>query len=317
MKRAHSRFFLRRRPRLDRWLGLAALGAGTVMQLACSANEGHGGQGTVPDANVCLEVTSHPDYPDQVYYQRKTWDPVARILTKEGSASSAFTKVDTLQWRYADAGRIITYIGVEQPFQHDYLYDEHDNVREFRLSYPAKPNLFAASTADTWIGYRNENEYDPAGRLAASTVSAFGQSPSSPPYRLSFGEDEAGRCQRIEYPSTIELRSYDESGRLKHTELTKDGVLQNHVDLTYDDRGRLHTRSYTADVSQPYSGMGTATTTFDYGSDGSQTITYHNPLTDIANDENIVVTRTPACQPIDDDIGAPADLRCRLPQSND
>jgi hypothetical protein len=302
-----------RRSSVDWRIALVALGAGVAMQPACSFSDD-----PTPSSAACIEVTTHADFPDQTYYQRKTWDPLARILMEEGSASAAFTNVDTLKWRYADHGRVLAYIGVEQPFQHDYAYDDHDNLSEFRLSYPDKPDVLTPSTAHTSSGYTSQNDYSPAGRLVGASVSDFGDSPTNPPYRLTFGEDDAGRCQRIERTydsgsSTVETRSYDDAGRLKRAEVTVNGTLTSHVDRTYDDQGRLHTRDYTAVVRVGFDGIGTATTTHEYASDGAETITTHDPLTDIGNDEHIVVTRSAACRAIDLAIGKPEDLRCRQP----
>jgi hypothetical protein len=111
-----------------------------------------------------------------------------------------------LKWRYAPEGRIIAYIGVEQPFQHDYDYDDHANVVRFRLSYPGTPDLLTPSTAPTWIGTSYENQYSPAGRLATSTITGFGDGAGGPPARhRTYTEDDAGRCWRIESPDADAL----------------------------------------------------------------------------------------------------------------
>ena len=79
--------------------------------------------GAVPSGSSvtdgCLEVLTWRDSPTR-QETRATWDPELRILTKETrSLTAAAQSVATLKWRYAAEGRIIAYIGVEQPFQHD------------------------------------------------------------------------------------------------------------------------------------------------------------------------------------------------------
>jgi len=295
---------------------LWAVGGAATLQLGCIASETPADDAEfVTGAKGCVEVTTHAGYPNRTYYRRRTWDRAARILTEEGSSSRTFTEVGTLKWRYTTDGRILAYIGVEQPFQHDYVYDDHDNVSEFRLSYPAKPDLMTPSTADTWIGTRYGNEYGADGRLTASTMSHFGSSASGGS-RSMFFEDGAGRCERIEKtfvsaePST-ETRLYDEAGRVKHVEAAQQGALVDHTDSTYDDQGRIQTYTF---VLEPRTGFarGMVSTTYDYLPDGTQTITRDDTLTDVADDLHVVTRRSAACQAIDAEIGKPADQRCRV-----
>jgi YD repeat-containing protein len=282
----------------------AALGA------ACS--------GAVPsDPSVtdgCLEVVTWPDNPTR-QETRATWDPALRILTRETrSLPAAPQSVATLKWRYATEGRIIAYIGVDQPFQHDYDYDEHANVVQFRLSYPGTPDLFTPSTAPTWIGTSYENQYSPAGRLAASTITTFGDGAGAPPARhRTFTEDDAGRCWRIESPDAdspyVETRTYDDRGRLVQID-AEQGATTSLTSVTYDDQDRILARSDT------YSGTGhpgTVTTTYSYPADGSQIVVLDDGVTDIADYTHSTLTRTAACLAIDAAIGAPPDQRCRLP----
>ena len=222
--------------------------------------------------------------------------------------------VTTLKWRYAAEGRIIAYIGVEQPFQHDYDYDDHANVVQFRLSYPGTPDLLTPSTAPTWIGTNYENQYSPAGRLAASTITAFGDGAGAPPARhRTYTEEDAGRCWRIESPDAdlpyLETRTYDDRGRLVQTD-AEQAPFTSLTSVTYDDQDRILARWVT------YSGTGfpgTVTTTYSYPADGSQIVVVDDGVTDIANESHSTLTRTAACLAIDAAIGAPTDQRCRLP----
>jgi YD repeat-containing protein len=285
------------------WL---TLGAAIVLAPACEQR--------IPDpeealsGSVCVEVQTRPEYPDVSYYSRKTWDAASRILTQQTSTSATFSEqVGTLKWRYADEGRIIAYVGVEQPFQHDYRYDDHGNVSELRLSYPAVPDLMTPSAAGTWIGLRYDSQYSAAGRLLASTVTTFGDGASSPPEQRTYTEDAEGRCTVVETissagQSTVERRGYDDAGRLAFIDVSGG----SHTEFRYDDQGRVSSESIV------WGSRGQITTNYEYAADGSQTVTRFDTFTDILNDQHVVTTRSPACRTIDDAPGKPADLRCRV-----
>lgn len=275
--------------------------------------------GAVPSAssatNGCLEVQTWLDSPTR-QETRATWDPELRILTEETRSTPATppSVTATLKWRYAAEGRIIAYIGVEQPFQHDYDYDDHDNVVQFRLSYPGTPDLLTPSTAPTWIGTGYENQYSPAGRLATSTITSFGDGAGAPPaLHRTYTEDDAGRCWRIESPDAdrpyLEIRTYDDRGRLVQIDVMQ-ATAASLTTISYNDQDRILSRAVT------YSGTGhpgTVTTTYSYPADGSQIVTVDDGVTDVANYSHMTLTRTAACLTIDAAIGAPADARCRLP----
>jgi YD repeat-containing protein len=274
--------------------------------------------GAVPSgssvADGCIEALTWRDSPTR-QETRATWDPELRILSRGiRSMPAAPQSVATLKWRYAAEGRIIAYIGVEQPFQHDYDYDDHANVVQFRLSYPGTPDLLTPSTAPTWIGTSYENQYSPAGRLATSTITAFGDGAGAPPVQhRTYTEDDAGRCWRIESPDAdrpyLETRTYDDRGRLVQTDAEQASVTSLTM-VTYDDQDRILARRVT------YSGTGypgTVTTTYSYSADGSQIVVVDDGVTDIADESHSTLTRTAACLAIDAAIGAPPDQRCRLP----
>jgi YD repeat-containing protein len=275
--------------------------------------------GAVPSGSSatddCLEVRTWLDSSTR-QETRATWDPALRILTKETRSTPAAPQsvTATLKWRYAAEGRIIALVGIEQPFQHDYDYDDHDNVVQFRLSYPGTADVLTPSTAPTWIGTTYENQYSPAGRLAASTITSFGDGAGAPPVRHhTYTEDDAGRCWRIESPDTdlpyLETRTYDDPGRLVQIDLMQ-APLAERTTIAYDDQDRIVSRAVTdAGTFHP----GTVMTTYSYPADGSQVVTVDDGVTDIASDAHTTLTRTAACLAIDAAVGAPADQRCRLP----
>jgi len=266
------------------------------------------------DTDGCFEVLTWRDNPTR-QETHATWDPERRIATTQTRSPSVDPQfVSTLKWRYAAEGRIIAYIGVEQPFQHDYDYDDHDNVVQFRLSYPGTPDLLTPSTAPTWLGTSYDNQYSPAGRLATSTITTFGDGAGAAPARnRTYTEDDAGRCWRIESPDAdspyLETRTYDDRGRLITIDAAQPTITLQ-TSLTYDDQDRMLTRSVT------YSGAahpGTIATTYSYPADGSQIIVVDDGITDVADFTHSTTTRTAACLAIDAEIGAPPDQRCRLP----
>jgi hypothetical protein len=287
-----------------------------------ASSDAIGGDAAVTPTDVCLEVEDWPIFTGRTSYVRKTWDPQLRILTQEASQSPPFAApISTVKWRYASEGRIIAYIGVEQPFQHDYRYDEHDNVIEVRDSYPQTPDLMTPSTASTWIDTSYDNQYSPTGRLIGSTITSFGEGAGGrPPVHRTYVEDDAGRCKRVESVSPdvpyVQERTYDDAGRLWRIEATTGSgtSASTRTDTTtYDDQSRVQrwTIVLSAVTSRP--GLGTVTRTYDHAPDGSETIRTEDDTTDVLDDRLVILTRSPYCQTIDAAIGEPADQRCRVP----
>jgi hypothetical protein len=252
---------------------------------------------------------------NDVQYTRVTWDPGLRILTKEASSSEAFENASTLKWRYAEGGRVIAYIGVEQPFQHDYRYDEHGNEVDFYLSYPGTPDLMTPSGAAPWMGNSFVNEYD-GDTLVGSVETPYGDGnvradgAPMPSVKRTYSE-ENGRCVGVESVSenatTHETRTYDDSNRL--LDATVEGPrLRETKRYTYDDDGRLLTMVVSG--SGGFSGPWTSTTTHAYLPDASERIEMENGFTDVLSARHTVVTRTAACLAIDEEIGTRASARC-------
>jgi len=267
-----------------------------------------------PTPEACLESRTWPDSRSlPADYTRKTWDDASRILVAENSNSMTFDKVSTLKWRYASNGRTIAYLGVEQPFQHDYRYDDHDNVTEFLLSYPEKPDLLVPSTAGVWIGTKYANEYEPSGRLAASTSTPMGGgSGEEGPTRGVYTEDAGGRCVTVEMTNTqgkaVETRTYDSQGRLGGVDVSSSNYTSKRT-YTYDEKNRVLTSALTIS-GRPF--PGTSTTTHTYLPDGSERVMVDDGITDIADERHVTVTRTAACLAIDAAIGSQPDARCRV-----
>ena len=288
--------------------------------------DGLGANGPSATTAACIEKTTYSDgttaSTSRIIYTRKAWDASSRILTSESSSAADFSNLSTLKWRYADEGRVIAYIGVEQPFQHDYRYDEHKNVVDFRLSYPAAPDLMTPSTASTWIGTSYQNEYDTQGRLAASTVGDYGAGASAgAPSRKVFHEDSLGRCDVVETTTgTVvrrETRTYDGAGRLVGINVTVTGSTQytycpnDATTFTYDDQGRLTSESWSCGQTTSTS-PGDSGTIYTYGADGSHQAR-RSSNTDVISERVAVTERPAACLAIDAAIGSPSDSRCRLP----
>ena len=277
---------------------------------ACSAPVDDPPTDSESELSQCQEVTKWPDAGDRIQYARKTWDAGARVLVAEYSSTPRFESVSTLKWRYAANGRIIAYLAVEQPFQHDYVYDEHDNVVSFKLSYPETSDLLTPSPASVWIGWSNANEYSASGRLTVSTSTPSGRGAGDVgPQRWVFTEDEAGRCIRAEttdvQPPTVVVRTYDDAGRL-HSIETSARTTWMQV-FTYWDNGQLYTEKVTSDGL----GFGGLTVTHDFTSDGGEVVTVDDQQTDIIGERHRVTTRTAACLAIDKAIGSAPDFRCR------
>lgn len=309
---------------------LAALLAPFFLCCACSqggdgapelATDAPGTDGTVVPAGQtatgeCVEVrrSSNGIYDSTT---RKVWDAEKRILTATSTAGSgADASTSTLKWRYRNDGQIIAYIGVEQPFQHDYQYDAEGNRSDFFLSYPAAPDLMAPSNAEPWMGTTYANEYED-GRLKASTVSEYGAGKSSmPPQANAFSEDAQGRCVAIdgaEYGQRV--IEYDDAGRVERvvkTGATLGFCLNATTTNTYDDAGRLLTTvmQCSGGNSGPNNG-GSQSSTHTYHADGSETVDYVDGLTDVG-DGRSTTTRTAACLAQDAAIGKAPDARCRV-----
>lgn len=268
------------------------------------------------DNDLCLEIRTWKDDPSNTSYTRKTWYPKERILVAESSSDARFSEYKTLKWRYASEGRIIAYIGTDDlAFQHDYTYDAHDNVSDFRLSYPSPPDLSKPSAASTWIGRSFANEYD-GDRLSATTISDYGDGNAGrDPYRRVYSEDDAGRCMKIETTgSELEARQqsfrYDDAGLLIREEATFSGSrpmrCQRQVtSYAYDDRRRLTSRKTLCGEIEMIS------ETHTYAADGSDAADYVDNWTDIGSERYSTLKRSAACLRIDADIGKPSSARCR------
>jgi hypothetical protein len=269
----------------------------------------------VPPATAgCIEtsVRGGGGFSGGTEYTRKTWDPKTRILVAEYSITPTFDIVSTLKWKYAAEGRAIAYIGVEQPFQHDYRYDTHDNVVDFVLSYPSTPDLNTPSSAAPWIGNKNDNEYDDAGVLVSSATTEYGGGAGGiQPSTRRYTTDDDGNCSEITTTvggvSSTEVRTYTD-GKLAHVEGT--GDRPSTQDLTYES-GRLVLSIYRAENFFG-GGQSESSDMHTYLPDGSEKIEYYDGFTDVISDRNRTVTRTAACLAIDAQIGAPKDNRCRV-----
>ena len=290
-------------------------GGGTAGDAGRSSSGATGVGGGAPGG--CLEENSSDELPGDTRYSRHFWDPVDRMLVGEYSTTPDFATVSTLKWRYASEGRIIAYLGVEQPFQHDYAYDERDNVEEFRLTYPETPDLMHPSTADVWIGRTYANVYDAEGRLTESRVTEHGGGITATTVTRTFEEDSEGRCARILTTGAStgeELLEYDASGRLSRVVATSSeaGCEKWIHTLTYDDQGRVLVSATACEGNpHPYFGNGRSSEAHTYLPDGSETVAIHDELTDVTSDRNRTLKRSVACLRIDVEIGKPRDARCR------
>jgi YD repeat-containing protein len=258
----------------------------------------------------CLEVRSYPDEQTAAVRTGGTWSSRDRILTQV-SSSDGTDAVGTLKWRFRTDGQIIAYVGVEEPFRHDYEYDEHGNQIDFYLSYPGVPDLMSPSTASRLVGRSHANEYDAAGRLTASTANDYGDGGPGLMFRSTFMEDSEGRCAQVDSGETgREVRMYDEAGRLARIERTDQRGSTFVDETTYDDQDRLlvHTSIWNG---APGIRSGTVTTTHSYLDDGSEVVEVVDGLTDTGGGHTIT-TRSATCLAIDAAIGHPADARCRV-----
>lgn len=266
-------------------------------------------------ADTCLETKRWRDRPDEQRYTRKTWDGETRVLTEEQAATPDFVDAFKLQWRYSQDGRVHAKVGFRNPFQHDYSYDEHDNLVDLRLTYPETPDVHEPSSAEVWLGTRYENEYDLNGRLVASVATPYGDGRSNPQtVRSEFSEDDLGRCATITADSdgktTVRTFQYDAAGRLVE-DLTTTPVEGEPTDAcpnrretwTYNEEGRLLTR-----VAQCSGGFLDATLTENhrYLPDGSEVVDYDDGFTDVNGERYSTLERSAACLEIDRQIGTPS-----------
>jgi hypothetical protein len=326
------------------WL---VIGVGSVL-LGCSsgpAADAHPAAtvGPLPDGNVELQVPADVcrevlEWPSNTAtprrsYRQYTWDPSLRIRSMEDRGDTAFTGAVALAWRYADHGRTIAYVGYGgMSFQNDNRHDDYENAIDIRLSYPSQPDLMAPSTADVWMGYDYQNEYDLEGRLTAVTETPYGPGNSGiAPLHLVYHEDAAGRCDRIETAysdgTKITTMSYDAGGRLETTvvippEAQADLVCATSTAInSYDTQGRLSAeRTWCALTTN---GAPDLTTTYAYGDDGTVAIESFDFINDTPNDTvpdgdggtrwvtHSILTRSPGCATLDAAIGGPPDQRCR------
>ena len=270
------------------------------------------GQEARDSQTACLETQEFPDWP-QTIYTTKTWDDPRRVLTAVSIRMHDPSTRSTLEWRYASEGRILSYGEIEQPFQHDYQYDAHDNVAYFVLSYPDHFDVTTASSAAPYIETRYANEYDTSGRLVASTVTQTGPS-ASPPARVVYTEDTAGRCSRIEttwddQTTLAEARTYDDAGRVATIEVTRSSGFASTETYTYDASGRPLTDDYS---TRGWLHPGSVSSEYTYSSDGSVKKDVMDTINDVSSAQHWTLSRSPACAAIDASVGAPADARCRI-----
>lgn len=289
----------------------SAVAANTVADASVDAPDGT----TVPAAEGCLEVLTRES--GTASYTRKTWDAERRELTSESANEADFAgRLWTLKWHYGLEGQILAYLGVEQPFQHDYSYDEHGNTKDFRLTYPGAPSLDAPSAASVWIGTSYANEYDTSGRLVASVASAYGASSNepTPPVRTVYAEDASGRCAHVERTlangKEVEDREYDVAGRLTHSEVVGEGKKRVRV-IDYDDKGRVVRSTETFSGEREFH-AGSIVIEHDYLADGSERVDIENETSDVLGEQHSVQTRTAACLAIDAEVGSRPDARCRV-----
>ena len=309
--RTFNRTFVGLIPAVAFALGISACDEG--------ASEGEGGRAAtspsqvVTESDACTEVTTRSDMPS--YRVELRLDVDKRILSLFGEDG---TKL--LAWRYDEAKRLVAKAGYPKEdgtssgvFQHDYVYDAHGNQVDFRLSYPSSANIEVPSTAETWMGVRHENQYDPSGALISSKRSSYGLgSASQEPTEMSFRENAARACERVEYRGAItsaETRTYDAAGRISRIEASGRSVGLRRCSLwskswTYDDAGRPTFVREWCDATDPDTEPGRSVAT-TYHPDGSQRIEVIDRFTDVAPGVPVVIERSPSCALIDAWRGGP------------
>ncbi len=291
----------------------------------------------------CLEVRTWPGQGPTTQYIRKTWDSGRRTLSQEISSTATFPGHVDLAWRYGLTGNVVAYAGfaTEVPsygnFQQDYLYDDHDNTVDFRLSYPDHPDLMVPSPADTWFGLTYRNEYDSQGRLVTYTRTPYGGGTAGVEATYTaFHEDDRGRCDRTETgpsagapPTSVETLTYDAADRLIRSEKRASDAFPcpAYISLlSYDAEGRVTVeRAWCQEntTGQPHFVRNTS-----YLADGSQRIESLDFINDTPNDVIVdedgiqrsvthwIQTRSATCATLDSFIAPPAGAnpnRCRVP----
>ena len=234
--------------------GVARTDAGTV--------SAPGGGSAARDAAVavvesfdCVVTRSRPSRGRMMNISwRVTWDAHARV--KSQHATAATDSPVKFAWRYGADGREVAYAGfgpgMYDNFQLDTKYDEHGNVKDFYLSYPAHPNLQVPSTAPVSIGTSYVNEYNAVGQLTASTATPYGPGNVQDVTRSTFRHDAEGRCQRIEvsggFGDSSETRSYDAAGRLLTGEIEPSRPVDPNISVgpNISCEARVTTRDYDA-----------------------------------------------------------------------
>jgi hypothetical protein len=287
--------------------------------------------GSTPnDKSVCI-VTQFGLYEPMPVSWRETWDAATRV--KSQHASEAADSPVKLAWHYDAQGRSVAYAGfgggAYDNFQHDRLYDEHGNVKDFRLSYPSMPDVLVASTAAVWMGTSYANEYSAAGELLVTTATPYGPGNSGTvvPVRTTFRHDAQGRCQRIEggYNDSVVTLSYDAAGQVTthETELNTPSPFSactagTVTSYEYDAAGRTtrSTQRCRVNGARPI-----WVETHTYAADGSELIESFNYASDLVNDTMTIdgeevrfahtkESRTAGCALIEAAIAAQADAAC-------
>jgi hypothetical protein len=268
----------------------------------------------VPPAGACVEaqIADGGGYTGSPSYTRRTWDPVKRILKVEAFRSFSLDIVQTLETQFADDGGPLRYIGVEQPFQEDYTYDDHGGITDFIQSYPAVARIDVPSTAPPSLEYTFSNQYDASGKPLTSTKTPSGtQSPNNEVSTRTYTEDADGRCGEVDTTATSnttkEVRTYTASGKTVHTTTT--GQLESTSDDVFDAMARPVSSTFT--LSSKFGG-GSIRTTHTYLPDGSERVETFDGTTDVVNEQHSVTTRPAACLVIDAAIGHAKDDHCHI-----
>ena len=288
------------------------------------------------DVTGCHVVRTWPGMNQTVESKDDTWDGTRRLRTEIPSPSSTSGSSQRLEWRYGGAGEVLAYAGFGagqfDNFQHDYRFDDRDNVVEFRFTYPPQPDVTQPSSAPLYMHTQNTNTYDARGRLVGSK-SVSTEANALPSTDTVFHEDPAGRCDRIEIrgsgPGTVETRTYDDGGRLARVDvapLTPPSnptlCLPSVTLYDYDADGRVASIREWCGV-EPTGAPGVITT-YEYVADGSTRIeSLDFAINDTPNDTiridggapqqvtHYIETQSAACSAITAAEGAPPDLRCR------
>ena len=267
------------------------------------------------DELSCIEVVTHA-HQDKVEYRRLTWYADRRTLKEESANDAAFQTASGAKLKlFATDGRVLRSIGLGseslQRTQEDFFYDASDNRIDYHFSYPNSPSLDVLSDDEPWIAIRNSNQYDPQGRLTATTTEAYGPASSTmKSYRRTFTEDDAGRCSSSEAPGAWnsvrrETLRYDDRSRLSEYEVESGDYMCEHklARYEYDDQSRVLA------IHSDCNGSPGRSERHTHNADGSETV----ELMDALNDTRSYRTqRSPDCVLIDRAIGEPKTQRCRV-----